>query len=44
MYVPDEFEYLWVVGNPRLHPFFHGHDDGVGFVVCAVLGALLGGA
>lgn len=41
--LPCQLEDFGPVVNPGLHPLFHGDDDGVGLVVCAVLGALLGG-
>ena len=41
--LPCELKYFGPVADPGLHPLLHSDDDGVGFVVGAVLGALLGG-
>ena len=44
MFLPDQIEHLRPLLLPFLHSLLHGDDDGVGLVVRAVLGTLLGGS
>lgn len=37
----DDFEDLWAVLLPDLHPLLHGHDDVLGLVLSSVFGAFL---
>lgn len=40
-HLPDEFEDLWFVPFPDLHPVLHGHNDILSAVFSTMLGALL---
>lgn len=40
-HLPDEFEDLWFVPFPDLHPVLHGHNNILSAVFSSMLGALL---